>query len=629
MLTSERQALRGAAWMSVWLSALRRLCRRWLRRFVPARVAFIYSSQYRLDLPGVPYDPHRAENILTFLVHEGLIKAKNVRWPRRASLRALGQVHSQDYLAAVLQPGGTQRILGYEVPPASEDRFLSVQRAMTGGTLLATRLALATGRQVVNLGGGLHHAHSEYGQGFCAFNDVAVAIAQARASGFAEPILVIDLDLHDGNGTRDIFADDPTVHTFSIHNADWGNAAALGATTIALGSGVEDEVYLEALRHYLPPVVREVRPGLVFYLAGDDPAHDDRLGNWRITADGLLQRDLFVLDTLAAPPSTKPALVVLLAGGYGAGSWRYSARFFAHWLNRGQPLEPPSTDQVTMLRYRHRSELMEEDQLTADRTPDGPPAKGDMWDLDLSVEDLMPGLTERQSRTRLLDFYSTHGVELALERYGLLERLHGLGFEHPTIEIDLDNPAGQTLRIFGDEAKTELLTEARLRRDRRMLPGHEILFVEWLMLQNPRAQFPVGQRPLPGQNHPGLGMLRDVVALFQMICKRLELDGVGFVPAHYHLAAQSHRLLCFVDPEDEARFRALKRDLASLPLAQASRAIDQGQVHDTATGQPLEWQPKPMIIPVSDALKKKVGTVSYEAAVEAQMGKFSFRVEAS
>ncbi len=609
------------------MNSLRRLWRRWLRTLKPASFAFVYSSQYRLDLPGVPYDPHRAENILTFLIHEGLVQGGDLHWPRSAPLRDLGRVHSQRYLSEVLQPGGTHRILGFEVPPATEDRFLSVQRAMTGGTLLATRLALASGCQVINLGGGLHHAHADHGQGFCAFNDVAIAIAKERANGFTEPILVIDLDLHDGDGTRHIFAADPSVHTFSIHNADWGDAAALGATTVALGEGVEDEAYLEAVRQYLPPVVREVRPGLVFYLAGCDPAADDRLGNWRITAQGLLDRDRMVIDMLAAPLAAGASLVVLLAGGYGTSSWRYSARFIANWLTGGQQIEPPTTDGVTLLRYRHLSTLVQPHQLTGDLSPapsSTAGAKSDGWDLDLSAADLMPGLTGRQSLTRLLDYYSTHGIELALERYGVLRRLQEMGFDHPTIEFDLDNPTGQTLRIFGDEAKTELVAETRLRRDRRVLPGYEILFVEWLMLQNPRAQFSANQQPLPGQQHPGLGMLRDAVALFILICKRLELDGVGFVPAHYHLAAQSHRVLRFVDPEDEARFRALKRDLAPLSLTEASLAIDRGQVRDAATGQPFQWQPKPMIIPISDSLKEKVGSASYDRAVEEQLGKFSF-----
>jgi acetoin utilization deacetylase AcuC-like enzyme len=602
-------------------------------------VAFVYSGQYRLDLPGVPYDPHRGEHILTFLIHEGLIARDDLHWPQAASLHALARVHSDDYLEEVLRPGGTQRIVGLQVPAQAEDRFLSMQRFMTGGTLLATRLARASGRPAVNLGGGLHHAHSDHGQGFCAFNDIAVAIAEARHGGFRGRILVVDLDLHDGDGTRQIFADDPTVHTYSIHNQDWGDAAALGATTLALGEDVEDAAYLAALERTLPPVVAEVRPQLVYYLAGCDPAATDRLGNWKITAQGLLRRDRFVMETLAPALDGGAHLVVTLAGGYGTNAWRYSARWFSWWLSGGdrrgdlQPgdyPEPPSTDEITLLRYRHRAALVEPDELTGDGTAaerSGGKPKGD-WSTNwnLSAAEILPELSGHPPPVRLLGYYSTHGVELALERYGLLSRLREMGFTTPTIEFDFDNPTGHTLRIFADRAKTELVVEARVRRDQRTLPGFEVLFVEWLMLQNPHAHFPPHRPRLPGQQHPGLGMLRDAVAMFLLICERLELDGLAFVPAHYHLAAQSRRFLRFVDIADEARFRALQRDLRDLPLAAASRAIDAGRVVDAATGEPLTWRPGPMVIPVSEALRQRVEDGDYERRAEELAARLDFRL---
>jgi len=104
--------------------------------------------------------------------------------------------------------------------------------------------------------------------GFCVFNDVAVAVARLRRNGYAAPVLVVDLDLHDGNGTREIFADDPTVHTFSLHNEHWGDTEAVASTSIALGAGVTDEVYLSTLGEALPAVFGVFRPGLVVYVAG-------------------------------------------------------------------------------------------------------------------------------------------------------------------------------------------------------------------------------------------------------------------------------------------------------------------------------------------------------------------------
>src|SRR5690606_30822850 len=119
-----------------------------------------------------------------------------------------------------------------------------------------------------------------------------------RARQYRDPILVVDLDLHDGNGTRAAFLDDPAVHTYSIHNAPWDDATGVASTSIALGTDVGDAEYLETLRRTLPPIIRSHRPGLVFYIAGCDPATDDALGDWRISAEGMLARDRFVIETL-------------------------------------------------------------------------------------------------------------------------------------------------------------------------------------------------------------------------------------------------------------------------------------------------------------------------------------------
>ena len=153
----------------------------------------------------------------------GLLSRDLLSEPRPASLQNLLRVHTPEYLHAVQEPEALTRILGVEVPAGEAEATLDLQRLMAGGTIQATRLALRTGGVAVHLGGGFHHAMPDAGLGFCVFNDVAVAIRRLRGRGFAEPVLVVDLDLHDGNGTRRIFADDPTVHTFSIHNDHWGD----------------------------------------------------------------------------------------------------------------------------------------------------------------------------------------------------------------------------------------------------------------------------------------------------------------------------------------------------------------------------------------------------------------------
>lgn len=572
-------------------------------------VYFVYSGKYTLEVPGLPADPRRGENILTFLAMERLLKAGRLRWPREASIRSLQRVHSPAYLESLLERGALTSILGLSVSEADEDRYLHLQRAMVGGTVLATRLALAGWLPAVNLGGGLHHAHAERGEGFCAFNDVAVAIAQAREAGFTAPILVVDLDLHDGNGTRSIFARDPTVYTFSIHNQTWGAGPggdapdAVASTCVALGDGVDDATYLAAIEEHLPPVIDSFRPGLVFYLAGADPAATDALGNWKITAAGLLARDQLVVSRLRSRLGDLP-LVILLAGGYGTEAWRYSARFFAWQLSGGRLIEPPSTTEITLQRYRYLASLVQPSELAAE-----PPA-GDNWGL--TEADLLPGTSLAAKPTRFLGFYSANGLELALERYGFLARLRALGFARPRLSIELDNPGGDTLKIYGSEGDDELLLELRMRRDARLMPGFELLAVEWLLLQNPRAGFPPDRPPLPGQKHPGLGLLREVIALMVLACDRLGLDGIVFTPAHFHVAAQSERFVDFLQPEDRARFRALRQALAGLPLSEASRALAEGRVIDPASGKPITWEPAPMLIPVSERMKKRVAAEEQE-----------------
>src|SRR5258708_17795986 len=220
---------------------------------------------------------------------------------------------------------------------------------MVGGTELASRLALASGRIAGNLGGGLHHAFADRGERFCIFNDVAVAVAELRAGGFGGSVLVVDLDLHDDDGTRTIFAQDPTVHTFSIHNHTTGAVRAVAATAIELGDGVDDRAYLDAIGAHLPAAFAAARPELVYYLAGCDPAADDGIGNWRISAAGMLRRDRLVIG-LARRPERRLPVVILLAGGYGQHASRYSARLFSTLPDGAQVVEPPTPAQVTFTR---------------------------------------------------------------------------------------------------------------------------------------------------------------------------------------------------------------------------------------------------------------------------------------
>lgn len=588
-----------------WRSALRRL------RDSPIQVA--YSRHYDLELTSAAWDPLRARRILSFLLAERLLGRGDLLPVRPVSIRRLLSVHSDAYLESLQERGAVTGLLGFEVTDEQQDALLASHRAMVGGTLLAARRALATARIAVNLGGGFHHATADRGQGFCAFNDVAVSIADCRRHGFGAPVLVIDLDLHDGDGTRSIFAEDPTVHTFSIHNRDLGSTEAVASTSIALGDDVGDAAYLEALRESLPELLDAVRPGLVYLLAGTDPAHDDALGNWDVSAAGLLERDRSVIEPLRE--AGKP-LVFLLAGGYGQSAWRHSARSLS-WILGGLALEPPRSSELTLRDFRRVARSLRVTELTAE------PGEGS-WSL--TEEDLAP--TGRP--TRFLGYYTRHGIELALERYGIFDRLRSKGFADLHIDLDLDNPSGQTVRILCGKPVPATLVELRLRLDTRSVSDARLLAVEWLLLQDPRRQFTASRPQLPGQKHPGLGLLGEFAALLVLVCDRLELAGLTFVPTHYHIAAQTApHDFHFLDPEAHGRFLALRAAVKGLHLSEVIRAIEEGRIVDRSSGTRFAWQPATMVLPAGEALRRRFRDPLRRQSIAAAGARYDFAVRDS
>src|SRR5262249_25665047 len=255
--------------------------------------------------------------------------------------------------------------------------------------------------------------------------------------------------------------------------------------------------------------------------------------------------------------------------------------------------------------YRALARLLSPAELSGEGADE---QREDDWGL--SEEDLA-GLQGGLPETRFLGYYTAHGVELVLETMGIFDRLRDLGYAHPRRELDLDRPGEHTVRIGGGRHR-ELLGELRARRDRQLLPGFELLAVEWLLLQNPRARFTPERPPLPGQRHPGLGMLRDVVALLVQVCHRLHLDGVTYTTSHFHLASQSSKYLRFREPRDAATFDALAEALAGRSLVEASLLVERGLVVDAASGEPFRWRPMAMVLVVSETLDRRFVEQRYE-----------------
>jgi acetoin utilization deacetylase AcuC-like enzyme len=228
------------------------------------------------------------------LVEEGLAP-DGFHQPEPADFDTVARAHDPIYVRGVFDadvPREVERRIGLPITPSVALR----SRAATAGTLLAARLALKHGL-ACNTAGGSHHAARGHGAGFCTFNDVAVAATALLAEGAIGRAVVVDLDVHQGDGTAAIFAGDARVFTLSLHAAkNFPARKVAGDLDVELEDGTEDAAYLASLEAVLPGVLDAQRPDLVFYNAGVDPHRDDKLGRLALSDEGLARRDRYVLD---------------------------------------------------------------------------------------------------------------------------------------------------------------------------------------------------------------------------------------------------------------------------------------------------------------------------------------------
>jgi len=272
------------------------------------------SAHYVIPLP----EGHRFPIAKYALLREAVLGAgvaspATLHDPTRLDLPDATRTHEPAYLERLLagtMPAAEQRTLGFPWSPGLVERSLRA----SAGTLEAARHALDHGI-AMNLAGGTHHAFATHGEGFCVLNDVVIALRTLRAEGRIGRVAVIDLDVHQGNGTHALCADDPDTYTFSMHGGrNYPFRKVPGSLDIELEDGTGDAVYLERLAEALPRVLADARPDLVFYLAGADPHEGDSLGRLRLTFDGLLRRDAMVLEAARA---VGVPVTIAIAGGYG------------------------------------------------------------------------------------------------------------------------------------------------------------------------------------------------------------------------------------------------------------------------------------------------------------------------
>lgn len=574
-------------------------------RVRPRPATLLYHPIFRAP-PTVAVDPRRAEKILSHLVHEGWLAPSQIVVPDALPIEALVRAHGIEHLAKLDDPAVVARALGEgdPLPLEAASSLVLAQRWATAGTIRAAEIALKKRRPAVSLGGGFHHAGVSGAAGFCLFNDIAAAIYHVRGQGFRGRVLVIDLDMHHGDGTRSLFAEDETVFTCSIHATSWDDSPARAAIDVALGPAVGDETYLAVLDKVLPDAFARARPELVIYVAGVDVAADDRLGGLRLSADAIFARDRRVFERARGLP-----LVMVLAGGYGFDAWRYTARSLA-WLLGGVDVPIPSGVERDLSRMRRIAGTIARAELSS---KNGETHAEDSFGI--TAEDIYGQLVQKRSHAGLLGLYSAYGVEVAFERYGLLPHIRKRGYPRVRIDLDLDAPSGQSITVRSADARADVLIELVVRR-LRSVPPFQLLSIEWLMMQDPRAM-PDRDRPLlPSQQHPSLGALPIMMGILVMACERLEMDGLTFLPAHFHVAAQARGLLEFLDPFDEAWFAALRGVLGSFPLATSAGMLGAGRVVHDDTGEPVRWKPSRMVLPVSTRLCERVRSADYNHAVE-------------
>ena len=272
-----------------------------------------YCEGYYVELPdGHPFPMRKFPALFEILTAQGLISSADSTAVSEASWHDLALVHTAEYLDR-LRSGSLDRKAERKMGLPWSSALVRRSRLAVQGTVNASRMALEDG-VAANLAGGTHHAFAGHGEGFCVLNDVAVAIRVLRREGRIARALVIDLDVHQGNGTAAIFRDDPHTFTFSMHGArNYPFVKAESTLDVALPDATGDELYLRQLGDHLPQVIATAAPDLIFFLAGVDPVSGDRYGRLDLSRNGIRERERLVLR---AGLDAEVPMVLLLSGGY-------------------------------------------------------------------------------------------------------------------------------------------------------------------------------------------------------------------------------------------------------------------------------------------------------------------------
>lgn len=272
----------------------------------------VYSDGYYVDIGLHVFPTKKYRLTYEYLLREGVAREQDFLNPEPASDEDILLFHTRDYLEKLKNNSLSPLDIASLEMPFSPELFRAA-RLGVGGTILASQIARKEGIGV-NLGGGFHHALPDRGEGFCVLNDIVIGIRRLQKEGEIIRGLVIDCDLHQGNGTAGGFAEDKNVFTFSIHQEHiFPFPKEKSSLDIGLADGTDDEGYLGYLQSNIPKIIEEFRPELILYVAGADPYQDDQLGSLSLSISGLIARDRFIIGEAV---SRGLPIVIVMGGGY-------------------------------------------------------------------------------------------------------------------------------------------------------------------------------------------------------------------------------------------------------------------------------------------------------------------------
>jgi|GEM_PF-48543 len=292
-----------------------------------SKVSIVYSPEYLIELGGMekmhPFDIRKYEKIYDGLLEHGLVSAADVLKPDELTAEELKLIHTDDYLERLKVRSNVAAYLEaalLKLYPGSLDKaVLKPFRIASGGTLLAARQSLKSGIGV-NIGGGYHHAKPDIGEGFCVYADVPIAIRKLQQEGLIKKALVIDVDVHQGNGTAECLADDDTTFTFSMHQSNiYPIPKSTSDRDVEMRDGDGDEQFLAVLDEHLDEIIEMADADICFIVGGCDTLDGDPLANLTMSQKGIAERDWMIVDRCV---KRNLPVVLTLSGGYSPNAWR-------------------------------------------------------------------------------------------------------------------------------------------------------------------------------------------------------------------------------------------------------------------------------------------------------------------